>query len=343
MNINKFKQKWIVFFTAIVLLLLTYIFYFPVILQQDFRFRVLSGISASRLGSALNDQNGLLSPLVFRVAARLAGADRQLQAGEYRFKKGASIYAIIRQIKRGEIYHRAFTLVDGWNFPQVMQALNQNKDIQHTLLNATPTEIAEKLQIEQSSPEGWLMPDTYFYVFGDTDLAVLKRAHQEMLDYLNQVWPLREKNLPYKTEHNALVVASLIERETGRFDEKPIIADVIRKRLEKWMPLQIDSSVIYGLLLGCAESAFYAKNKPFCSDFNGKLTPDGIKIETPYNTYLHYELPPTPIAMPGRESIYAALHPAETPYFYFFAKEEGHHVFSATMAEHQHQIDESQR
>lgn len=345
MQLNKLNYKSGVFFILffVMILFLSYIFYFPAIQQNEFRFEMKSGVTVRQLSRMLQAQNRWVCPIVFRVVARVSGADLKLQAGEYYFKKGTSIYSIIHQLKTGDVHQRAFTLVDGWNFNRVMQALNQDENIQHTLQNMTPIEIAETLQMEGISPEGLFLPETYFYTLGSTDLDILKRAHQSMVAYLDQVWPSREENLPYQSPYQALIVASMIEKETAVAEEMPIVSDVIRKRLEQGMSLQMDSTVIYGLLLKCGDKHQVTKIKNFCKDFDGDLKPDDLKIDTLYNTYLHYRLPPTPIAMPSKKAIDAALHPADTEYLYFVAKGDGAHAFSATLEEQNQQIEQLQK
>lgn len=331
------KRAFIIIF-VLVFLGIVYIFFFPVILQKDFQIYVKPGTNVRQFGYEISSENLLFSSPVFRVVVRVLGADRQLQIGEYRLERGATIYFIAKQIEQGNVYQYPFAIIDGWNFDQLMDALNQNPHIQHTLQGKTPEEIAQLLNISRQTPEGLLLPDTYFYPLDATDMSILNRSYQDMLDYLNQVWPDREKDLPYQSQYRALIVASLIEKETSSVDEMPIIADVIRKRLTKWMPLQIDSAVIYGIKIQC-QNPKTKKWKLFCKSFDGQLKDSGLKMDTPYNTYMHYELPPTPISIPSKEAIYAALHPAQTPYWYFVAKKgEKTHVFSATLEEQQQQI-----
>lgn len=291
-------------------------------------------MTARQISRRLHRNHPLFNPLIFRLTAHLEKMDQRLQAGEYRFEKGSTMYSILKEIKNGEVYQRAFTIIEGWTFYRVMQAFHQDSEIKQTLVHKTPQDIAKQLKIKHQTPEGLLMPDTYFYTKNSTDLDVLKRAHQEMLDYLSQVWQKREKNLPYSTPYKTLIVASMIEKETAMPQERSLVADVIRKRLIKWMPLQIDATVIYGLKRYCNTK----KDDKFCHTFSGRLTPRGIAIKTPYNTYKHYGLPSTPIAMPSRASIDAALHPKKTPYYYYVANQDGTHDFSETLEQHRQRI-----
>jgi UPF0755 protein len=267
-----------------------------------------------------------LRKFYFKGLIRLTGQGNQLRAGEYYFKTGSSPYSIIKQVAAGNVVQHPFTLVNGWNIYQVLAALRKDPYLQHTLRGKSLKTIAHLLNIKHSTPEGELLPNTYYFVLGASDLSILQRAHQAMRSYLKTVWPGRKKGLRYRTPYQALIVASLIEKETGEVKEMPIIADVILKRLKKWMHLQIDSTVIYGL-------------EP---NFNGRLTISDLRKKTPYNTYTKYGLPPTPIAMPSKEAIHAALHPATTPYWYFVATGKGGHVFSRTLAEQNKAVEKYQ-
>ncbi len=178
-------------------------------------------------------------------------------------------------------------------------------------------QVAKRLNLPHPSPEGLLFPDTYFFTLDTPDTEILSRAVEEMRNYLQEQWPRRARGLPYRSPYQALIVASMVEKETALPREMPIIAAIILKRLKIWMHLQIDSTVIYGL-------------EPH---FSGNLTINDLKKKTPYNTYTKYGLPPTPIAMPSALAIHAALHPAKTPYLYYVAKGDGSHQFSVTLAE----------
>jgi UPF0755 protein len=318
----KLYTRIIIFLFVVVLIFVAWFFadcYFnPIIKSKDFYYIVKPGVHAKSVALDLSQQASLRHPLFFRLMVRLSGDGHKLQSGEYFFRKGSSINDIVKQIANGEIYYHTFMIIEGWNFYQVMDELNNSKLIKHTLNNLSNEEIAKKLGIERKTPEGLLFPDTYYFALGDSDLAILQHAYQEMQDYLQKAWPKRAKDLPCKNSYQALVVASMVEKETAVASEKPLVAAIILRRFKGWIHLQIDATVIYGL-------------EP---DFTGNLTKEDLTKKTPYNTYTNYGLPPTPIAMPGAVSIQAALHPATTNMLYFVAKGDGTHAFSATLDQH---------
>lgn len=294
----------------------------PVVTQYDLHYLLTPGATTRDIANDLSKSRVISHPLIFRLMARIRGVDQTLQAGEYRFPIGSSIATILHCLVTGKVIDYDFTIVNGWNYSQVISLLDKTPNIQHTLIGLTSNEIAVKLNIAQSTPEGWLFPETYRYTRGTTDLSILQQAHQLMLTKLNDAWQNRAKNLWYKTPYQGLIVASMIEKESDQALEKPVIAAIILKRLLKWMPLQIDSTVIYGL----------------GKDFTGKLTINDLKHKTAYNTYTKYGLPPSPISLPGEDSIIAAMHPVNTDAWYFVSKGDGSHVFSATLAGQDKQV-----
>lgn len=286
--------------------------------KQDIYYSIPSGTTAKYVGRDLNQKTKLPFYFFFRVLLRLNGGEKSIQAGEYFFPKQNTLYDVVHKLITGDVVYYNFTVIDGWNFVQVMQSLNNSSVIIHSLANSTPKAIALLLGINSASPEGWIYPDTYHYSKLATDISLLKRAHEKMVNVLQEEWRKRAPGLWYNNPYQALIVASLIEKETAIESEKPLIAAVILTRLKLWMPLQIDASVRYGL-----------------GDlYHGKLTKADLRKKTPYNTYERYGLPPTPIAMPSVSSIRAALHPAETKVLYFVAKNDGTHYFSTTFSEH---------
>jgi UPF0755 protein len=278
------------------------------------------------LAHDLQQHADLKYPTLFRILVRLRGEDHKLQAGEYLFLAGSTTLAVLDQVVHGKVMYHAFTIVNGWNYYQVMRAIEKNSAIKHTLLGLNAQAVAKQMHLTFKTPEGLLFPETYYYTRGTTDLAILQRAYQAMQKYLQPAWQNRATRLPYKNSYTALIVASMLEKETSLPQEKPIIAAIILKRLQEWMPLQIDATVIYGM----------------GKDYQGNLTRTDLRKATPYNTYVHYGLPPTPIAMPGASSIQAALHPAVTDKLYFVAKKDGSHVFSKTLAKHRLEVEKYQ-
>ncbi len=307
-------------------LIFEYFIDLPIVTQNDVHYFLHSGATTRDIARDLNQLTDLFHPLVFRLAARIHHVDEHLQAGEYIFPRGSSIHNILTILSQGKVVYYNFTLVDGWTFRQVMASLNQSANIQHLLTHLTEKQIAEKLNLSQQTPEGWLFPETYRYIRGDSDLHLLKQAHALMQEKLNIAWQTRAEGLWYRQPYQALIVASMIEKESAVLSEKPLIAAVILRRLKEWIPLQIDATVIYGLGL----------------QYQGKLTKQDLQKKTPYNTYTKYGLPPTPISMPGESSLQAALQPAETRALYFVAKGDGTHLFSENLAEQDKNIDQYQ-
>lgn len=322
--LNPFKISLILFCALLVISWVSYRTYlrWPVVKEAPFHYILKPGETTHDLANDLYQAKLIPSPLIFRAIARLRRVDQQMRAGEYYFPIGSSLKEIFQTIEQGKIVYYDFTIVNGWNIYQVLARLNQAPNLKHTLQLDSLNSIAAALHITQSTPEGWLYPETYHYKRGDTDLSLLQQAHQLMQSKLSAAWQKRAKGLFYHTPYQALIVASMVEKESSLDAEKPIIVDIILKRVKIWMPLQIDAAVIYGL----------------GPSFNGDLTKADLRRKTPYNTYLHYGLPPTPIAMPGQSSIDAALHPLNSEMLYYVAKGDGTHVFSKTFKEQQRQI-----
>lgn len=283
--------------------------------NQAFDYALKSGSSIKTLAFDLNRKKLITHPTYLILLAYQKGVTKKLKAGEYTFAAGTKPWDLLQKIVAGEVNYHRFTIIEGWTFKQIINALNKTPDIVHTLAGLNSTQIMDRLNLSAQNPEGLFFPATYPYMKGATDLSLLTMAHRTMNDVLSKAWHQRALNLPYETAYQALIAASLIEKETAQKNERPIIAGVIVRRLEKNMPLQIDATVIYGL--GNA--------------YTGKLTIADLRKNTVYNTYTIHGLPPTPIAMPGAASIEAALHPDNTDVIYYVAKGDGTHRFSATL------------
>ncbi len=282
-------------------------------------FTVNPGESMSTVARRLSEQGVIESAEAFSWAARYKGLASRIQAGEYRFAPGITASALLDQLVQGEVTSYSLTLVEGWNFSQMLAAIAQSPELEHTLKGMDAAEIMSRIGYPDVHPEGRFFPDTYHFSRGMSDADILKRAYQSMEKILQQEWRQRADGLPYRTADEALVMASIIEKETGLAEERRDIAGVFVRRLQKGMLLQTDPTIIYGLGEG----------------FDGNLRRKHLRDrENIYNTYRHKGLPPTPIAMPGRESIHAALHPAPGKALYFVAKGDGSHYFSATLKEH---------
>ena len=257
------------------------------------------------------------SPLYWRLLAvqmRVAG---RLHAGEYALPRGITPRVLLANMAAGKVLQRQVTLVDGWTFREVLAALDRAEKLRHDTDGMDDARIMQAIGAPGEQPEGRFLPETYAYVKGDSDLDILKRAHAAMTKTLDELWPGRDKDLPLATPYDALILASIVEKETGRADERAKIAGVFVRRLEDHMLLQTDPSVIYGM----------------GERYQGKIHKVDLTTDTPYNTYTRPGLPPTPIAMPGRAAILAALHPAPGSALYFVARGDGTHVFADTLAE----------
>ncbi len=256
-------------------------------------------------------------PEFWRVLAwQLGGADR-LHAGEYKLTAGMRPTDLLTMLRRGEVIQHRFTIVDGWNLRDLRAALAAEELLEHDLAKVDERDLMVRLG-RSGLPEGRFLPETYAFVKHDPESAVLKRAAEALDKALAQAWKERSDEIPLKSPEEALILASIVEKETGRADERPQIAGVFARRLKIGMRLQTDPTVIYGL--GAA--------------FDGNLTRAHLEADTPFNTYTRTGLPPTPIALPGVAALRAATRPATGNALYFVAKGDGSHQFSATLAEH---------
>ena len=235
-----------------------------------------------------------------------------------------TVQQFLDKISRGDVIQYPATIIEGWTYNQLRHYLDNVDGIEHHPAVLEPRNVmsrlgdSETLGDSDTLPEGLFLPDTYYFTRGMSDLDILERAHRAMTDFLQQAWEQRAPNLPYQTPYEALIMASIIEKETAVASERKQIAGVFIRRLQKHMRLQTDPTVIYGI----------------GEKFDGNLRSRDLKSDSPYNTYRHRGLPPTPIAMPGTDSILAALHPDEGDTLYFVARGDGTHQFSATIAEH---------
>ena len=250
--------------------------------------------------------------------AYLTGQHRGLKAGEYQFRTGISQYQLLNKVVSGDSIKYTLLIPEGWNFLEVMRKLNETEKLTHDLKGLRPKAIMARLGVGDTHPEGRFFPDTYQFSAGTSDIIILKNAFERMEKHLDEQWQDRESGLPYDTSYKALIMASIVEKETGVAYERPEIAGVFINRLRIDMRLQTDPTVIYGI----------------GRKFDGNIRRRDLRRDTPYNTYTRKGLPPTPIAMPGADAIYAALHPAKTKNLYFVAKGNGTHKFSVTFKEH---------
>ena len=292
----------------------------PLVAEGDGIITVKRGDTLASLNRELVQRGIIHSDWVLPVYARLNPQAANIKAGDYRIDASASLPSLMNDITNGKVVVYNITVVEGKTFKDLRASLVQTAGIEHTLNDKTDAQIATLLGID-GSPEGWFMPETYQFHRGSSDLELLKRMHGEMQRTLEQEWPNRAEGLPLANPYQALILASIIEKETGVASERSQIAGVFVRRLQKDMLLQTDPSVIYG-----------------AADYHGDLTRKHLQTDTPYNTYINKGLPPTPIALPGKASIQAALHPADGDSLYFVADGKGGHTFSATYEEHQQAV-----
>lgn len=266
-------------------------------------------------------------PLAFSLIARLTGQATQVKAGSYLFEAGMSPTALLRKLTQGEILFGKITFIEGWTFRQMREAIDQHPRLRHDTAGLSDAELLAELGIEASHPEGLFFPDTYYFDIGSSDKALYRRAYQAMQQVLQQAWETRAEGLPYRTPYEVLIMASIIEKETGAPDERPLIAAVFVNRLRLGMRLQTDPTVIYGM----------------GEQFDGNLRKIDLQTNTPYNTYTRAGLPPTPIALPSAASIRAAVNPEASRALYFVSKGNGRHHFSETLEEHNRAVARYQR
>lgn len=299
----------------------------PLMISEPLTFEIEKGDSLRKITRSLGSNGILYAPFWFQVMAIVGGNADKLKAGEYELEPGMTARELLSTLVAGKVRYHTLTLVEGWTFQQVLAELGRLPDITVTLAGKSHHEIMALIGSAQEHPEGRFFPDTYFFTKGTSDLAILKRAYQRMQTVLNAQWSNRAEGLPLRTPYDALILASIVEKETGKANERTTIAGVFTRRLGKGMPLQTDPTVIYGM----------------GGEFDGNIRHKDLVAPTPYNTYIHTGLPPTPIAMPGAASIYAALHPNDDSSLYFVSRGDGTHVFSETVNEHSRAVDIYQR
>ncbi len=285
------------------------------------------GTSARGVAQAVADAGVGVNPSLLYWWARLSSQDRQIKAGSYEIAPGATPRSILQKLVRGEEALRAVTLVEGWTFTQVRDALLKAEQLKQDTQGIHPDLIMEKLGKPGTAAEGRFFPDTYTYAKGSSDLAVLKRALRAMDKKLDAAWSQRQSDTPLKSPEQALILASIVEKETGKGSDRPQIAGVFTNRMRIGMPLQTDPTVIYGM----------------GAKFDGNLRKRDLQTDTPWNTYTRRGLPPTPIAMPGKSALLAAVQPAQTKALYFVARGDGTSQFSATLDEHNRAVNKFQR
>jgi UPF0755 protein len=264
-----------------------------------------------------------MRPGLFVALTRLMGLAAHLKAGNYEFQNGVTPYQILEKVARGDVNQSFVAVIDGWSFKQMRAVIDSDPDVRHDTAGWSDTVLLQTLGASGHDAEGLFYPDTYLFDKGTTDLDLYRRAYQLMQQHIAQAWAARAPNLPYRSPYDALIMASLVEKETGRSSDRPLVAAVFLNRLKLHMPLQTDPSVIYGI--GAA--------------YDGHLHKKDLQTDGPYNTYTRQGLPPTPIALPGSAALEAALNPAPSTALYFVARGDGYSAFSDTLEAHNRAVN----
>ena len=288
--------------------------------------RVAPGASARSIAHQLQRAGVTVNADAFVAAARTSKATQSLRAGRYEFNRGMSIETVLDKLRRGDVLRERITIVEGWNFRDMRAALSAQQDLRADSAKMTDAEILRAIGATETHPEGLFAPDTYVYDPGSSDLEVFHQAYRAQATALQQEWERRDGDVPYDSAYEALIMASIVEKETGQHGERRRIAGVFANRLKRRMLLQTDPSVIYGI----------------GEKFDGNLRKRDLETDSPYNTYTRAGLPPTPIALPGRAAIAAALNPEPTRALFFVARGDGTSYFSETLAEHNRAVNKYQ-
>ena len=292
-----------------------------------FEFTLKQGSSLKGMAREMRQARLLEQDWAFVWLARLMGKSAQLKAGRYALVHPVSPLELLDILDKGLVVQGQVSVIEGWTFRQLRVALDANPDIAHDTSNLSDTEIMQRIGATENHPEGLFFPDTYHFAPGSSDLAVLKSAYQAMQRHLQEAWATREPGLPLQTPYQALILASIVEKETGTPSDRAMIAGVFVNRLRKGMLLQTDPAVIYGL----------------GKKFDGNLRKRDLLADTAYNTYTRGGLTPTPIALPGRAALQATLHPAQTDALYFVARGDGSSHFSSNLAAHNRAVNQYQK
>ncbi|RLJ64995.1 endolytic transglycosylase MltG [Sulfurisoma sediminicola] len=290
-------------------------------------FDIRPGLGLKGAAQAMAAAGVDFPPWQFALLGRLASMDRNIKAGSYEVAAGVTPWELLKKLTSGDVTQTEIVVVEGRTFRQLRAQLDAHPDLRHSTAGVSDAEILKRLGAAETHPEGLFFPDTYLFAKQSSDLDILRRAYGAMRRRLAVEWESRDPSMPYKTPYEALIMASIIEKETGIAADRGKVASVFVNRLRRGMLLQTDPTVIYGI----GES------------FDGNIRKRDLSTNTPWNTYTRVGLPPTPIALPGMASIQAALRPPPTDYLYFVARGDGSSVFSRTLEEHNRAVNKYQR
>ena len=294
---------------------------------QPLEFSLMQGSSLTSAARQMQRAGILTNDWMFVWLARVLGKSTEIKAGTYNLEFPVTPLQLLNILSKGQVAQGKLVIIEGWTFNQLRAALNDNPAILHDSAALSESELLQRLGLPEKQAEGLFFPDTYYFSSGTSDLILLKRAYQTMQAHLQKSWQARAPNLPLKSPYQALILASIVEKETGQANDRGMIAAVFINRLHKGMMLQTDPTVIYGM----------------GKKFDGNLRSRDLRADTPYNTYTRMGLPPTPIALPGLASLQATLHPEPIDALYFVARGDGSSEFSKTLIQHNRAVDRYQR
>lgn len=291
----------------------------PVSIKDDVaRYKVETGSGIRAIARAMNASGITVQEDLFVLIARLNKFDTQIKAGTYEAAVGDSPLTLLERMAKGDMLLTRMTLPEGWTYAQIREALRVNPDVRQTLGDISHEELLELLGLEGDSPEGWFYPDTYVFAPDTSDIDILRRAVESQKAMLEQLWEKRAPDLPLKSPYEALILASIIEKETGHAEDRARVSGVFINRLRIGMPLQTDPTVIYGM----------------GDKYQGRIRKSDLQTDTPWNTYTRSGLPPTPIASSGRAALEAALNPEKHKFLFFVARGDGTSQFSENLRQH---------
>jgi UPF0755 protein len=297
------------------------------LVPSHIEFTIAPGSSLRAIGRTVRAAGVPVDALLFSILARVEGRSSHLEAGTYAVDSGVTPRAVLEKIERGDVLQLEFVIPEGWSFRQLRAALGADKDVRPTLTNVSDREVLVAIGAGETDPEGLFFPDTYRITRGTPDVDVLRRAYRSQQKRLAEAWAARVPDLPYANPREALILASIVEKETGRPEDRPLVAAVLVNRLRRGMPLQTDPSVIFGL----------------GPRYDGALHKRDLLADTPYNTYTRAGLPPGPIGLPGTAALAAALNPAKSEALYFVARGDGTSEFSENLDDHNRAVARFQK
>jgi UPF0755 protein len=295
--------------------------------QPAIEFTVQAGSSVRASAQQIADAGVPVNPTLFAWLVRLTGKASKLKAGTYSVKPGATPLSLIGMLVRGEFAQESIIIIEGWTFAQMRHAIDTHPALKHESAQWSERELLAKITPDYTAAEGLFFPDTYLFAPGASDMQIYKQANLQMMKHLNDDWARHDPDLPVKSPYEALILASIVEKETGQKSERAMVAGVFVNRLRRGMLLQTDPTVIYGM----------------GDKYQGQIHKKDLLADTPYNTYTRAGLPPTPISLPGAASLDAAMNPAKTEALYFVSRNDGTSKFSESLDEHNHAVNQYQK